>query len=57
MTAAYITDSEMVMLTDGLGSASPSEINRVVSSADAIDRRALLLGKDGGSYGGASCPI
>ena len=45
------------MLTDGLGSASPSEINRVVSSADAMDRRALLLGKDGGSYGGASCPI
>jgi len=53
----HFWDSEMVMLIEGLGSDSSSEIERDAPSAGGSEFRALLVRSNGGSHGGASCPI
>jgi hypothetical protein len=45
------------MLIEGLGSDSSSEIERDAPSAGGSKFRALLVRSNGGSHGGASCPI
>ncbi|MCW5705777.1 hypothetical protein V5F44_01690 [Xanthobacter sp. V2C-8] len=47
----------MVMLTEGLGSDSSPEIERDAPSTGGLKFRALLVRLNGGSHGGASCPI
>jgi hypothetical protein len=53
----HFWDSEMVMLTEGLGSDCSPEIERDVPSTGGLNFRALLVRLNGGSHGGASCPI
>ncbi|HCJ70557.1 MAG TPA: hypothetical protein DHW67_01715 [Agrobacterium sp.] len=48
----HFWDSEMVMLTEGLGSDSSSEIERDALSAGGLKFRALLVRLTGGSHGG-----
>lgn len=45
------------MHTEGLGSDSSSEIERDAPSAGGSGFPALLVRLNGGSHGGASCPI
>ncbi len=45
------------MLIEGLGSDSSSEIERDAPSTGGLKFRALLVRLNGGSHGGASCPI
>ena len=45
------------MLTEGLGSDSSPEIERDAPSTGGLKFRALLVRLNGGSHGGASCPI
>ena len=53
----HFWDSEMVMLTEGLGSDSSPEIERDAPSTGGLKFRALLVRLNGGSHGGASCLI